>query len=236
MANVKEFIQNSKPTQFLLVLLVGVAIGAIFYPTKHIEESLEKKHQEEITTLKEQHAKEDAKLQESIDKAQAETKQLHSSTDATINKLTTQIHDLQSKQKTSYYKIVRPDGTVEIKKYTESEVTESTKVITQIQEEFKQKIDAIEAKWETLHKERVAELKKDFDSKEQSYKKEIDELKQTKVVDINKKSFGVEGGMLLDGDYYMHATYDLFGPFFLGLQTQFGVDDKTVGAGIGLRF
>ena len=234
MEKIKEFIKNSKPTQFILILLVGVAIGAIFYPTKHIEETLTQKHEAETKTLKEEHAKETAKLKETVDRITAESTQYRRDTETKITTLTSQVHELKNKQKTAYYKVVRPDGTVEIKKFTESEVNESTKVITQIQQEFKEKVEAIETKWETLHKERVAEIKKDFDSKEQTYKKEIDELKTTKVVDINKKSFGVEAGVLLDKSYYGHVTYDVFGPFFLGLHSQFGTTN-TAGAGIGLR-
>lgn len=234
MEKIKQFIENSKPTQFLLVLLVGVAIGAIFYPTKHIEESLETKHEAETKTLKEEHLKEVARIQESLNKVSAEASEYRKNTETKITQLTTQVHELQSKQKTAYYKVVRPDGTVEIKKFTESEVNESTKVITQIQQEFKEKVEQIESKWETIHKERVADLKKDYESKEQTYKKEIDELKQTKVVDINKKSFGVEAGVLLDKSYYGHVTYDVFGPLFLGLHSQFGTTN-TAGAGIGLR-
>src|SRR5690606_32585529 len=119
--------------------------------------------------------------------------------------------------------------------FSESEVTESTKVIAQIQEEFKTKIESIEKKWSDVHRERVLELKKEYDSKLEEYQKKIVELEKDKIVDINKKSFGVEVGLVTGLNYYGHVTYDVFGPFFLGLHTQLG-SSVSAGAGIGIRF
>ena len=130
-----------------------------------------------------------------------------------------------------------PDGTIEIKKFTESEVNESSKVITQIQEEFKTKIDKIETKWSEIHKERVAKLQKDFDSKESGYQKTIEELTKSKTVSVNEKHFGLEAGMMSNKNYYGHVTADLWGPVFVGVHGEVGANnDNKLGAGIGLRF
>ena len=40
--------------RYILVLIAGIAIGAIFYPTKHIEEELFQKFEQEQSSLKEQ--------------------------------------------------------------------------------------------------------------------------------------------------------------------------------------
>lgn len=229
-----DFIKNNRLVQFLVVLLVGVAIGAIFYPTKRIEETLTKKHKEEISTLTEQHNKELKTEHDKYDALSGSYKSLKMETESKVVSLTTQIHTLQSKQKTSYYKVVRPDGTIEIKKFSETDTDESSKVISQIQQEFKQKVDSIEQKWSVIHKERVVEMQKEFDAKEQTYKKMIDELKYSKVEDINKKNLGIEAGILLDKSYYGHITYDLLGPVFLGGHAQFGTAN-TLGLGLGLR-
>lgn len=232
---VRDFIKNSQPTQFLLVLLVGVAVGAIFYPTKHIEEREKEKHELETKTLNEQHARELSQLHETLDKTVSDSKQYRSETESKITKLTTENSTLRSRQRVSTYKLVKPDGTIEEKSFTETDVDESKQVVTSIQEEFKQKVASIETKWETIHKDRVAVLQKEFDSKEETYKHQIDELSKEKIVDINKKSFGVEAGVLTSLNYYGHATYDVFGPFFLGLHGQFG-PSSAAGVGLGLRF
>jgi len=236
----KEFVKNNQWAQFLLVLLAGIAIGAIFYPTKHIEERERQKHELETKTLNETHAKELSQVRDTLDKTTQEFKSQLSESEKRITKLTTENTTLKSSNKTAYYKIVRPDGTIEIKKFTESQVDESRQVITSIQEEFKQKVASIETKWEKVHQERVAAIQKEFTSKEESYKHQIDELEKSKVVDINKKSFGAEVGVLTNLNYYGHVTYDIFGPIFIGLHAQFGLTPSAPGAaggaGLGLRF
>lgn len=232
---IKEFIKNNQWAQFVLVLLVGIAIGAVFYPTKHIEERERQKHEEETKVLKEQHSKELSEVRDTLDKTTKQASEYRSETERKITKLTTENSTLKSSNKTAYYKLVKPDGTIEIKKFTETQVDESKQVITSIQEEFKQKVASIETRWESIHKERVSSLQKEFNSKEEQYKHKIDELEKSKVVDINKKSFGAEAGVTTSLSYYGHVTYDVFGPVFVGLHAQFG-PQVGAGAGLGLRF
>lgn len=219
----------------MLTLIIGVTIGAVFYPTKRIEERERQKHEEETRTLKEQHSKEISSIQDKYNAKTQEVTEIKIEMERKVTTLTTQVKELKSKQKTSFYKLIKPDGTIEIKKFSETEVDESTRVITQIQEEFRQKIDSIEKKWSEIHKERVEKLSKEFTAKEQEYKRKLDELEKSKVTEINKKSFGVEAGMLLNANYYGHATYDVVGPLFLGLHAEFGTS-STGGAGVGIRF
>jgi hypothetical protein len=132
------------------MLLLGVTIGAIFYPTKRIEEKITQKYEQEIASLKEVHQKEVDSVQEEFVKVASEYHSYHDEMEKKVSSLTVEVRTLQSKQKTAYYKIVKPDGTIEIKKFTESEVNESSKVITQVQEEFKRKVDSIESKWQSM--------------------------------------------------------------------------------------
>ena len=219
------------------MLLIGVTVGAIFYPTKRIEEKLTKKHQEEISVMKEAHSKELSEVNEKYSASVKENKELHIESESKITKLTNDVRTLQSKMKTSTYKLVKPDGTIEERTFSQSEVNESSKVVTSIQEEFKQKIDQIETKWSDIHKERVTKLVKEFDSKEAQYKKTIDELTKSKTTSVNEKSFGIEAGILTDKSYYGHATADLWGPVFIGIHGEIGQNnDNKLGAGLGLRF
>jgi DNA polymerase III alpha subunit (gram-positive type) len=220
-----------------LILVVGITIGVIFYPSKRIEEKLSTTHQEEIVKLKEQHSKEVQKLSQELDVQLKENKELHITTEKKINSLTSQVSELKSKQKVSTYKLVKPDGTIEERTFSESEVDQSTKTVTKIQEEFKQKVDSIESKWSKIHEQRVSELKKEFDSKEQEYKKQIDTLEKSRVVTTNEKKFGVEIGVKTNKDYYGHLSMDLWGPVFVGVHGELNKDnDSKLGAGIGVRF
>lgn len=231
----KTLLKESKPLQLVLTLVAGVAIGALFYPTKHIEETVKQKYEEEMKHSEQVHSEQMKQLQETFTKNTESYKKEKKELSSKVTELTQTVHDLKSKQKTAYYKVVKPDGTVEVRRFTESEVTESTTVITQIQKEFKEKVDSIENKWESIHKERVEAIKKVFDKKEEDYKKQIAEFESKKVIDINPRRAGLEVGAMSNGSYYLHPSYDLFGPLFLGVHVQLGTSN-AVGGGVGFRF
>lgn len=235
LSGAKQFVSDNKWVQFLLVGAAGIAIGALFYPTKRIEEKERQHYEEQLSIEKSNHSAEISQLNEKVTVAKQESLSIKMESEHKINSLTSEIKTLKSKQKTASYKIVRPDGTIEERQFSETEVDQSSQVVTQIQEEFKQKVEAIETKWENIHKERVSSIKKEFASKEETYQKKIFDLEKSKVTEINKKSFGLEAGLLSDKNYYGHVSYDVVGPFFLGLHAQFGVSTAG-GAGLGIRF
>lgn len=235
----KNLVKESKLVQFALVAFLSAAAGAMLYPTKHIEETYKEHYEQELSKQKEEWNKKDIEVQENYLHQLQVLSQKKSEVESKLNVLIVENKELKSKQKTAYYKIVRPDGTIEIKRFTESEVNESTQIITQIQQEFKEKVEQIESKWEKVHKERVAKLQEQHSSKEKEYQKTIHDLEQTKVVDINKKSGGLEVGLLTNGNVYIHPTYDLFGPFFVGAHAQGSTttgSNFSGGAGLGIRF
>lgn len=226
------------------MLLIGITIGALFYPTKHIEEKLTQKHMEELQKYSEERIREVTTLNEMVSKLTTESKIYKEESERKYSMLKIENKELKSKQKTAYYKLIKPDGTIEIKRFTESEVNESTKVITSIQEEFKKKVESIENKYALIHTNRVLAIKKEFESKESEYKKTIEELTRTKTTTINEKRFNGEVGMMTNKDYYVHATAGIWGPFTLGLHAELKQFDpikqqpqETVtGAGIGFSF
>lgn len=221
--------------RYILILIVGITIGVIFYPTKSVVEKTSKKYEQEIATLNEQHSQELKVVNESLDKSEAENKSLYEETDQKISSLTIQLSELKSKQKITTYKLVKPDGTVVERSFTENDVDQTSNTVTSVQQEFKQKIDAIEVKWSKIHEDKVTQISKEFDAKEQAYQKTIVSLQTSKVTTVNQKQFGLEGGILTDRGYYGHVTMDLWGPVYVGLQGEFGIDSKA-GAGIGVRF
>lgn len=221
------------------VLLIGITIGALFYPTKRIEEKLHKVHQEEMASLKEVHSRETKELTEKYDSAVAESKSVKAESERKISQLTEEVRTLRQRTSTQTYKLVKPDGTIEERTFTESEIDQSSRVVTQIQEEFKQKVESIENRYAVIHAERVTALKREFDSKESEYKKTIDELTKSRTVTVNEKRFGIEAGILTDKNYYGHATMDLWGPIFLGVHGELSsekLNGNKMGAGIGMRF
>lgn len=233
---------NNEYVRATLILLIGITIGALFYPTKKIEEKVSQRYEQQILTLNEKHSQELKSISEAKDKVEQESKEYHKTSEQKISSLTSQVTELKSKQKTSTYKLVKPDGTIEERTFTESEIDQSTKTITKIQEEFKQKVDSIEQKWSQIHEQRVTELKKQFDSKEQGYQETIATLEKSKTVSVNEKHFGVEAGVMNDKAYYAHLTGDVWGPLFIGVQGELKTPDikqsgeSRFGLGVGLRF
>ena len=219
-----------------IAFFIGITVGVVFYPTKHIEEEITSQYEQEITSLKEQHFKTVVSLKEQINIQNQQNTSKITEQHNTITKLNSEIKTLQSKQKTAYYKIIKPDGTIEIKKFSESEVNESSNVVIQIKEEFKTKIQEIETKWENIHKQRTESLQQDFKNKEQSYQKTIKQLQYSKETTTNPKKFGLEIGILSNKDYYTHIDATLWGPFYMGLHGDINKTNPKVGIGIGIKF
>lgn len=234
MDTIKRFIAENKLVQFLLVGLCGIAIGVIFYPTKEIQEKEKIKYEQQISKLSEEHKIELNKLNESLKKEKHRVVTINKDLRSKLDKITVENKELKNKQKVSYFKLIKPDGTIEIKKFSESEINESSQVITKIQQEFEFRLKSVEDKWEKIHEQRVSSIKKEFDKKEEEYKKQTQELEKIKITEINKKKFGLEVGLNLQKQLYGHITYDLFGPLFIGLHSQVG--SINTGAGIGIRF
>jgi hypothetical protein len=227
---------KSQEGKYLSILLAGILTGYLLFPEKRIEEKITKEYEQKIVQIKQSNEKEVEKLKEDKKAVEKTFSSYKKQTEFKLEKLSSEIKELKSKQKTSYYKIVRPDGTIEIKKFTETDTEESTQVISSIKEEYSQKILELEQKWKEIHEKRVLDIKRDFSSKEEAYKKEIFRLEQQKITEVGKKRFGVEVGLSSDEEVYIHANYDLVGPIFLGGHIVNPTQISTVGLGIGLRF
>lgn len=229
-------LMKNQLVRYVIVLLVGITVGAVFYPTKKVTETLTKKYEQQIQTLNEVHSQELQTSKSELDKVTSESKTEQEQSQAKISQLTTQVHDLQSSKKTTYYKIIHPDGTVEVRETTDAESTESDTVATQIQAEYQQKLDTATQQLEKTHQDQITSLTNDFNSKAQSYEQTISSLQKTKTVETNPKTTSIEAGVMNDKDYYIHATHDLWGPVFLGVQGELGSGGDRIGAGLGIRF
>lgn len=233
-----KYLLEKQWVRYVLTLMAGVAIGAVFYPTKRVEEKIKKKYEEEIQRVYERNASSEEKWQELYSSVSEEYRSYQKESNNKLESLTTTIRDLKSKQKTAYYKLVKPDGTIEERQFSESEVNESTQVVTQIRQEFQEKVQSIEQKWSDIHRQRLTEVKKQFEEKEQTYVKRIEELERSKVTTVNEKRFGAEVGMDTDRDYYIHGTGNIFGPVFMGVhgETSKEFNSQSIGLGLGIQF
>jgi hypothetical protein len=232
---VTNLVKASKPLQFALVFIAGGAVAAIFYPTKQIKESLTKTFQSQISTLNQQHSSEISQMAQVSDQKIQDLTQTNSTLTSKVTELTSQVSDLKSHQQKNYTKVIHPDGTIEITASSEKDSDSSSDNTTDMQTTISQQVATATSKITQDYESKISTLQQQWDSKEQSYQSQISTLTQTKSVTTNPKNFTLDVGGITNGDYYGHVTYDVWGPFVLGLQGQFGTS-SAAGAGIGLKF
>lgn len=228
---------SNKLVQFVLVLVAGIAIGALFYPTQRIEEKVEQKYENLLQKAKTEKETLRSDLSEQINELRQEKTSLQIESSQKITKLQYQVRELESRKTENYYKIIKPDGTIEEKRYTESEISETSTVVLQVREEFDRKVTEISERWQRVHRSRVEKLKKDFEKKESEYEKTIASLKSEKTTEINPKRYGLEFGYKTNDNYYIHSNIDVFGPVYMGVHAESNfLNDSALGAGVGIRF
>jgi hypothetical protein len=229
--------------QIALAGFLGVTVGALFYPTKTITEKSEEKYKQEydqkVQTLQTTHAVETKTLTDKIDAQEASYKQLQQETSSKLQKLTTENDNLKRTTHRQTYKLVKPDGTVIEKEIDDSDTESSKQMTTQIQQEFTQKISSIEQKYKTIHEQRSAELKKQYDQQLQQYKDThvvtTDDKKTEKITEVNAKKLHIEAGMTTKLDEYLQASYSLWGPISVGAgvsASPHSFDEGRLGLGV----
>lgn len=236
-----QYIKDNAWARYVLLFVAGAAIGAIFYPSKTITKEVKVEDITRITQLQKELTNTTKQYEEKLRQEQTESRKRETTLTKKITSLSTEVRVLKSKVKTSYYKLVKPDGTIEERKFTESEVDESTKVVKSIREEFTKKITEIENRWLSIHRDRVTKIEIAHMKEIDTYKERIKKLEEYEHIEINKRSTQFEVGFLSNKNYYLHITRDLFGPVFIGVHTQsnFGLlanPEFAIGGGIGLRF
>lgn len=224
--------------RYVLIGLIGIAIGAIFYPSKTITTEETRKFEQKIEKLKVEKSKILQKTYVDIREMQSSNKQYREESEKKVTILKQENYKLKSRVKESKFKIIKPDGTIEERWFKESETDIVSSVVTSIKEEFSRKVQSIENKWMTLHTKRIKVIKENYEKKLFVAASLVLEATKKKKVEINKRSFGISLGLTSEKDYFSNISYDIFGPVFLDilLLTDQQLDEKKVGVGFGLRF
>jgi len=139
----KQLLQN-KYIQWILILLIGIGIGAIFYPTKTIREEEQQKYERELQKVTEQHQTEIKQITEKHNTELAVVKTQLEEINRTVNILREENYHLMQKVEEGTLRIVKPDGTIVEKTYKKTETEQITKITTEIQDEFNRKVKSIE--------------------------------------------------------------------------------------------
>lgn len=237
----KKLLKNHT-AQLVLALLLGGALGVLFYPSKQIEERVQLEERAEtalkISKLESLHASELANLTIKYSSEMKSKTQKEEELNVKISSLKTEVRSLKQKTTETSYKLVKPDGTIVEKKFKESELEETSEVVTEVRQEFNRKVKTIEDRWKKVFTERIIKIKKTFDKsleeQKELHKEEIKKLKSEKITTVNPKHFGAEVGVDTSKDLYIHGSYDVYGPFFMGGHVGFEGYKVPNSAGIGL--
>jgi len=237
---------KNRYVQITLAAVLGITVGAVFYPTKNIEERVKKQisesYESEIRNLKETSLTTTNQLKEKLEEERTENREFKDETSRKMTSLTTENRELKQSSKRKKFKLVKPDGTIIEKEYEESQSEEISSVVTEVREEFNRKVSSIENKWKKIHTDRVQELKTQYEEAVEQIKLERGErivtVEKEKIVEVNKKSLRPEVGVTKDKEAYFHVTYSLWGPVFVGGGAAAEIDtkefsDARIGVGIG---
>lgn len=237
---IKALLQN-RYVQLVGVLLLGITIGALFYPTKSIEERVEREtsaeYEKKITEIEAEHKEKEEQLQEKVASEEASRKTLERETSEKIEILTTENRQLKESTKKKRFKLVKPDGTIIEKEYEESNREEVTSIVTEVRKEFDEKIKQTEDRWKKAYRERLVKIKEKQDTLvanlQEEHKIEIEKLKSEKVVKVNEKKFRTEIGYTTDNEVRVGGSYKLWGPISIGGSVDIGTDGIREGSGLG---
>jgi hypothetical protein len=224
--------------KYLIVLVAGIAIGAIFYPSKQISREVTEFHRSEISRIQEENSNKTKSLQEQINQSESNLKQHKEEYKQSISSLKTENRELRQKVTERTLKVVKPDGTIVTETFKESDTHAVTKVVTEVKEEFTRKVNQIEQNYKEIHTKRILQIKEQYESKIKEQESTISELKYKEKIKINEKRMSLAVGYTKDEDYYTSGTYDLFGPVFLDtvIKTTKELDSVDFGLGVGIRF
>lgn len=229
---------NSNNGRIVIALIVGIAIGAIFYPSKTIETTERQRYEERIQKEVDYSRQLQQDHQEKVLAIQGESLQQQEQLNAKIQKQKTEISSLKSRVSERTFKLVKPDGTIEERSFRESELSKDTTIVTTIRAEYDRKIKQTEERYKKVYAERLQSLVENVKKKTKEQEEKIAELERTKKVEINKSNTRLGVGVTTDQGYYGLVERDIFGPVFIHgiFQVNPDINDQSGGLGIGIKF
>jgi lipopolysaccharide export LptBFGC system permease protein LptF len=213
----------------IVAVLVCVGVGSVFFVEKRVKEY----YKEEIKVNNDIHEKVYQQLSDQVVFLRKDNDRLKVVNSETTTNLKSEIKKLKLKVKENYREIRKPDGTVEIVRVTESDTNENITTLDQLKKEYEQKIEQVKSTAVEESRKQTETLTSEFSEKEKVYVDKITKLEKL----VNPKHYALEVGYLYKDEIYVHSEFDVFGPVFVGVQTQSNfVDIFALGAGLGIRF
>jgi len=224
----------NKYYSYLIAFAAGAALMYFVYPTKRIEETVTSRYEKQLQEVQEQSSKTVSDVSKAKDQTISDLNQSIAIYKLQVESLDLKVSEMSSHKVQISTKTTKPDGTIEEKTYVESQESSSQKIASELKYSYDQQIQQLRTEWEKVSEEERTKTEQTNQEKMAKYEKEIQDLKQTKVTETNVKKFGLEVGATTDKAVYVHGTYDVLGPVFIGAETQKMINSDHISAGVGL--
>lgn len=228
-------ILNNKYVQLGAAVLAGALITALLYPSSQTTESIRQEYQTLMDKKVQEQKDITTAVTKNLDEMSQKNKTLSDQYTSKVSELQQTISQMSSHRTEITYKITRPDGTIEERRYFESEDTASTQMITELKSDYERRIQQVESDLQQKHSQELAQTTTRYSLQIAELNKTISKLEKETTVTINPKKWGFELGATSDMTAYLHTSYVFWGPMYIGSHYEVDRNKKTsVGAGLGI--
>jgi hypothetical protein len=239
------WLMNNRIVQWIICLAIGIAVGVIFNPSKKEYETkiqeMTQTYEKQIQTIQNETTVKVEQLIQQASNTESSYKRVIAELDKKIVSISQENVQLKQTSKIVTYKIVKPDGTI----IETTSTTTTNEIISQISkqmdEQLTKKIAETEQKYKQEYQTKTQILQSQYQSTIETmqieYNKELQKIRDEKVVITNEKKLGVAVGIQTDKKAFLNASYDFWGPIFV--DSHVGIDlnkNWVVGVGLGVRF
>jgi uncharacterized protein YlxW (UPF0749 family) len=247
-----EILKNQY-VRYCLAFVVGVGVTIVVYPSRSVSSSEKTKIEEQLKSTYEsklQQSQQELKdqketYQKQIDSVTQQYTQQNLELSNKLNVLTSENSSLKQKTKMVTIEKTYPDGTIEKKTISTSELESQDQRVAQVQKEAEQKLTDTITKLKEEHSkellQKTSELQVKIDSLSTSLKESERSLKEeqdkSKTVSSNPRPFALGLGLNTDKQYIVEAQYAFWGPVYLGgVYDKGGISNDRAGLTLGIRF
>lgn len=232
--DIKSWLGN-RYVQLVGALVAGALLSALFYPSSQTEERIKQKY-EQITKQKVQEQRDiTTSVVKEYNSLSQTYRNLQDEYKSKVSQLTSTIQEMTSSRIEIFYKLTKPDGTIEERRYFEYRNTATAKMLTDLKTDYERKMQETQSETQKKHEAEVAQMKDSYSRQIASLTKKISILEKETTTTINPKKFGLEAGATLERRGYAHATYTFWGPMFLGTHYETDGTKSSFGMGLGIN-
>lgn len=246
-------ILNNRYARYAIAFAAGIVLTILLYPSDSKSIAEKDRLLEETRTLLVSRLQEsESILRSERESHQREIQTVRQESSKREHELTTKISSLMTensslKQKTKMVTIekVYPDGTMERKTISTSELESQTQIIAQIQRDAEEKIVDTVSKLKQEHAKELSEktsalqskidrLSLDLNRSESLLKEEREKSSKT---ESNPRPFALGLGLNTDRQYTVETQYTFWGPVYVGASYDTGgISNDRAGLSLGIRF